>query len=284
MSLLAFWGWGRGWSALLLAGLATSAMACGGSAEAFTLPPAAPTAQAEARGALGLAPGEQMAFEVRLAGVAVGEAVLAVGEPGQLEGRSALTVRSKLSTTGAVRLLRPVDDESTTVIDAQSGAPLMLETHVLLGGQETFTKARFAQGQAVVEVRRAQDAAGRPYTVSFGDAPAHDAHSAMAELRTWRAAPGAKRTMWAVGGRRLWRVDLTYVGVESLGTAQGNRRATRLDGVGYRANPNRTLDERRPPRRFSVWFSDDADRVPLRIGAITELGDVRIDLTEYARP
>lgn len=276
--------WCRGLPALALAGAAASAAGCGGSAEAFTVPPAAPAAQLDERGELGLAPGEQMAFEVRLAGVAVGEAVLAVGELGQLEGRGALTVRSKLSTIGAVRLVRPVDDESTTVLDAISGAPLSLETHVLLGGQETFTKARFAQGQAVVEVRRAQDQPARPYTVSFGDAPAHDAHSAMAELRTWRPAPGTKRTMWAVGGRRLWRVDLTYVGAESLGTAQGNRRATRLDGVGYRAYPDRTLDERRPPRRFSVWFSDDADRVPLRIGALTELGDVRIDLTDYARP
>lgn len=269
---------------LTLAGVAVSAAGCGGSAEAFTLPPAAPTAQAEVRGELGLVPGEQMSFEVHLAGVPVGEAVLAVGERGQVDGRHALTVRSKLSTIGAVRLVRPVDDESTTVVDAASGAPLTLDTHVLLGGQETFTTARFGEGQAVVEVRRAKDHAAIPYTVQFGEAPAHDAHSAMAELRTWRPAPGAKRTMWAVGGRRLWRVDLTYVGTESLGTAAGNRRATRLDGVGYRARPDRSLDERRPPRRFSVWFSDDSDRVPLRIGAITELGDVRIDLLEYARP
>lgn len=270
--------------ALSLAGIAASAAGCGGSAEAFTLPPAAPTAQATARGELGLAPGEQMSFEVRLAGVPVGEAVLAVGDLGLVEGRRAVTVRSKLSTIGAVRLVRPVDDESTTVLDAASGAPLSLETHVLLGGQETFTRARFEQGKAVVEVRRAKDVAASPYTVQFGDAPAHDAHSAMAELRLWRAAPGTKRTMWAVGGRRLWRVDLTYVGTESLGTALGNRRATRLDGIGYRARPDRSLDEQRPPRRFSVWFSDDADRVPLRIGAITELGDVRIDLSDYARP
>ena len=31
-------------------------------------------------------------------------------------------------------------------------------------------------------------------------------------------------------------------------------------------------------------MSDDADRVPLRVVANTELGEVSVDLTEYSRP
>ena len=33
-----------------------------------------------------------------------------------------------------------------------------------------------------------------------------------------------------------------------------------------------------------VYLSDDADRVPLRVVAATELGDIVMDLTEYNRP
>jgi len=40
----------------------------------------------------------------------------------------------------------------------------------------------------------------------------------------------------------------------------------------------------KPARSFRVWLSDDADRVPLKVTAKTELGDVVMDLTEYNRP
>jgi hypothetical protein len=254
---------------------------CGGTAEAFTPPPAAaPTVHDE----IGLHPGESMSFEVHLGGIAVGEAALAVGELGMVDGHRAITVRSKISTTGAVRLVRPVDDEATTLIDLDTGTPVLLETHVLLGGQETFTRATFSAGRAVVEVRKALDGPSVPYTFVFGDLPTHDAHSAMAELRGWRQAAGAARTVWLVGGRRLWRVDLTYAGPDTVGTTEGNREASRLDGVAYRVAPDRTVDTSRPPRRFSVWMSTDADRVPLRVNATTEFGEIEITLAEYQRP
>lgn len=268
-------------AALLLAACG----AAGGSARAGAeLGAPQPAPANEAHHDLGLIPGESMAFEVKLAGIAVGEAALAVGELGEFEGASAITVRSKIGTTGAVRLVRPVDDESTTVIDAQTGSPRRLSTHVLMNGQETFTEAVFGPGQARVEVRRGDRKPVRPYTFSFGDVPAHDAHSAMAHVRGWKPAPGTKRTVWLVGGRRLWRVDLSYAGKDAVGTSLGNRDAVRLDGVAVRVHPDHRVDDSRPPRRFSVWMSDDADRVPLRVTAVTELGDIEITLTDYQRP
>ena len=37
-------------------------------------------------------------------------------------------------------------------------------------------------------------------------------------------------------------------------------------------------------RTFTVYLSDDADRVPLKVVAHTELGDVVMNLTDYSRP
>ncbi|MEZ4359836.1 MAG: DUF3108 domain-containing protein [Kofleriaceae bacterium] len=269
--------------ARLVLGAAALAVAasCASTAEAFTQPPAAAPAPV---GELGLLPGETMAFVVKLAGLEVGEAALAVGERGAYEGHPALTVRSKIGTTGAARLLRAADDESTTVINLATGAPLRLDTHVLMGGQETFTKALFAPDHVDVEVRRTGVAGVRAYTFGAGDGATLDAHAAMAHLRGWRPARGTSRTVWLVGGRRLWRVDLAYAGDETIGTEQGNRKATRLDGVAYRAQPDRSLDESKPPRRFSVWMSDDADRVPLRVSATTEYGEIELELVDYQRP
>ena len=85
-------------------------------------------------------------------------------------------------------------------------------------------------------------------------------------------------------GRRLWRIDMTYVGEETIGGALGNRRAIVLEGKGYRARGDMAVDEAKPGRTFRVWLSDDADRVPLKVTATTELGEVVMDLTEYQRP
>jgi hypothetical protein len=90
--------------------------------------------------------------------------------------------------------------------------------------------------------------------------------------------------VFVVGGRRLWRVDVRYVGEETIGSVLGNRRAVRLEGASYRARSNFRLESDKPARTFAVWLSDDADRVPLRMSAQTELGEVTMDLTEYSRP
>ena len=86
-----------------------------------------------------------------------------------------------------------------------------------------------------------------------------------------------------VGGSSK-RVDVRYIGTETIGTDDGNRRAIHIDGASYRARPNMGVESETPARTFSVWLSDDADRVPLKMLAHTELGDVTMDLTEYSRP
>jgi hypothetical protein len=66
-------------------------------------------------------------------------------------------------------------------------------------------------------------------------------------------------------------------------TALGNVVAVRLDGVSQRVSRRLKPESHKKPRTFSVWMSDDADRVPLKIVAYTELGDIVIDLTGYER-
>jgi hypothetical protein len=233
---------------------------------------------------LGLVPGETMAFDVHLGGVLAGEAQLAVGQVGTVDGHRAIVVKSRAETAGAVALLKQISDETTTVIDADSGRPLELDTTATSGGTTTTAHADFTANAAIVKFSKSDEPRPHVYRVNFGGQPAYDAHAAMAQLRGWHGAPGAKRTVYVVGGKRLWRVDVSIVGVESIGSAMGNRRAMHLDGVAFRARPNLTLESQTATRTFSVWLTDDADRAPLKLVAKTELGEVAMDLTEYSRP
>jgi hypothetical protein len=265
------------WLLLALAG-------CAG-AEAMTLtPPTKATPEQSASNEVGLHPGESMAYEVRLGGLLAGEAELAVGETGEFEGHRAVVVKSRAATAGAAALFKKIVDEATTVIDLDNGRPLQLDTLVIQDGRTTTATARFAGSVANVTYTRDDD--NQPHTtkIDFGAMTVHDTHSAMAQLRGWRAAPGTTRTVFVVGGRRLWRVDVRYVGEETIGSALGNRRTVRFAGASFRARANFHLESDKPARTFSVWLSDDADRVPLKMSAQTELGEVTMELTDYNRP
>lgn len=266
--------------------LAVALAGCAG-AEAMPAPQApaaAPAADRQPGRQLGLFPGEAMAFEVQLSGVLVGEAQLAVGDLGVADGRPAIVVRSRAATAGAAALVRNIVDEATSVIDADSGRPISVDTNVVMGDKRITANATFSGNAATVTYRRSAEAAPQTTRIDFGANALHDAHTAMAQVRGWKAAPGTTRTVFVIGGRRLWRVDVKYVGEGTIGSALGNRRAVIFDGTGYRARRDLSIESNRPARTFRVWLSDDADRVPLQVSAKTELGDVVMTLTEYSRP
>lgn len=263
--------------------LALAVAGCAG-ADAATAPQTPSKATAPQQADLGLHPGEAMAFEVELAGVLVGEAQLAVGEIGNVEGRRAIVVQSRAATAGAAALVRRIVDEATTVIDAEDGSPITVQTNVEMGNKKIVASAQFLPSHAVVKFQRQQDKQPSSFNVAYRGHRLHDAHSAMAQLRGWKASPGTTRSVHVIGGRRLWRVDVTYVGEETIGTVTGNRRAVVYEGVSYRAKRDLTPELKKPARKFRVWLSDDADRVPLKVVAKTELGEVSMQLTDYSRP
>jgi hypothetical protein len=266
--------------------IALAAGCAGADAMGVPATPKAGSAAVETQSTdLGLSPGESMAFEVRLGGMLAGEAALAVGEVGEFEGKKAIVVKSRANTAGAAALIKRIADEATTVIDLETGRPLQLDTLVEHGTRRTTAHATFAGNVADVTYQRSdQPNSSQQFKINFGTQTVHDTHTAMAQVRGWRAAPGATRSVYVIGGRRLWRVDVKVLGMETIGSALGNRRAIKFEGASYRARPNFTVEAGKPVRTFTVWLSDDADRVPLKVVATTELGDITVDLTDYTRP
>ena len=183
---------------------------------------------------MGLTPGEAMAFEIRLGAMVAGEAHLSVGEPGTWEGHRAVVVTSSAETAGAMRLVRTLIDQATTTIDMDSGKPIALETRTVAGDKTTVAQAKFADTNASVVFRRDGEPNPRSYRVEFGNLSVLDTHSAMAQLRSWRAVAGDLRTVYVISGRKLWRVDLRAVGTETIGSLLGNRSAIHFAGAAFR--------------------------------------------------
>ncbi|HEY0195616.1 MAG TPA: DUF3108 domain-containing protein, partial [Kofleriaceae bacterium] len=186
----------------------------GGPVAAPAAPVRAPAAAVIAPGSepIGLVPGETMAFEVKIAGLAAGEAQLAVGELGEFQGHRAVVVKSRAETVGVVAIARHIIDEATTVIDFDSGRPLTLDTVFEQNDERATASATFTGNVAEITYHPAGGKPARTQKVDFGTTVL-DAHAAMAQLRGWRPTRGARRTVFVVSGRRPWRIDVTAVGV-----------------------------------------------------------------------
>jgi hypothetical protein len=278
-------GRSSGLSLLLIAVLAGCGGAASGTRDAALLartvaPGVAPPLAAPATG---LYPGESMTFAVALGGVEAGEAALAVGTPGRIDGKDAIIVTSRVASSGAFRWVKQVDDDLTSTIDLETGLPVAVTADVAFGAKKYHSDGAFKGGVVDLAWHRG-DGRLRHVRYDFGTIDAHDAHTAMAAMRTWEGAPGDTQRLYIVGGRRIWRTDVTWAGRETIGTQLGNQTAVRLDGVSTRVTSRLTPERGKKARTFSVWMSDDADRVPLRVVAHTELGDVVIELTSYERP
>ncbi len=264
------------WTAIVV-----GAAACGGSLGDVAEPVEPIDAVADPLEAIH--PGETMRFEVRLAGVLGGEASFTTGEPTTRDGRTTIVLASRLRSAGALALVKDIRDEATTILDLATRAPLATTSDVRANPRDYHSETTYVGNTATLAYTPKK---GDPLTLhyDFGAEAIHDAHSAMIELRVWDAAPGTERTLWVLGGRRVWRAAMTMAEPEVIDTYVGNQPAIRIDGIATRAHANLTIDPARKPRTFSVWLSDDADRVPFRVVAKTELGDVVIELVDYQRP
>lgn len=267
--------------ALVVLSIACAAGACGGAAADIMEP--VPVAALADEPIEAVHAGETMRFEIRLAGVLGGEASFATGEPTRQDGRDVIVLSSRMRSAGALALVKDVRDEATTVLDLATAAPRSTIADVKANPRDYHGETTYDGHTATVHFT---PKTGEPqvHHFDFGAETVHDAHSAMIAMRIWEAPAGTARTLWVLGGRRVWQAEMTMGPREVIATYVGNQAAIRIDGVARRALPNLSIDTARKPRTFSVWLSDDADRVPFKVVATTELGDVVIELVDYQRP
>lgn len=286
--------------ALALAGVALWSAACGSSPSRATPAPAAASSSSPATDSelpaaatlIRLEPiqpffvaGENMSFELSFGGILTGRAVLAVGEPGEIDGRSVLIVRSQLETAGAAKLVTTVRDTVDTQIDWNTGAPIEHRGHAAGNGKPATAHIRFEGQRTLVDYQREGK---RPLKLEVKLPPGeimHDTHSILGALRAWEPDPDVAAYFYSASGRRVWRTELAFRGSETVRTAMGLRAALHFEGSSMRLN-HRSLeaDSSKPPRRIELWISDDAHRMPLRVLAHTEYGAFQAELVSYQRP
>lgn len=195
-------------------------------------------------------PGEGIVYKVSLRGIGVGRVQVAVGEPGFVEGRPAIIVRTRATSTGLAALIGDISYDLTTTLDTDTGEAL----------EETESWDMKFAGE------HEHDANHR--TLASDGSLDRNVHAVIGQLRAWRSKPGDSRTEDLRLGDMHLSLALSDAGRELLASA--NLPAARYVGSAQ--------DGRYP---VTMWLSDDEARVPLRLVANSKLGEIAVELASY---
>jgi hypothetical protein len=264
------------WMRLALVFLSVAVIACSRVGQEPALPPEALSA-AQPAAETQVAVGELLETKIYVIGVEAAAAAVAVCPA---EDASAVRVRLHAESTGILALFKDGSMEQDTLLSLSQGVPLENQAYVELGSKWRHYDVRFAPGNFSYDYTRNFGAARRGRVKTPDGSWVHDLHSTVLFMRSLRPEPRYTAQIHAIMGRYLWRVTLRFVGTEVIQREDGPEPALRWDGVASRKRDNSDkVDE----RRFKVWFSDDPDRVPIRVLSESSFGDIRMETLRHAR-
>lgn len=274
----------RSLTASLLAG-ALGLAACGGGAANAPAPGGARQAGAFPAGPPLVTPGERIAFQVKLQNVAIATYDIAVGDVEVLGGKRAIVVQGHTAVSGLAAMVANVDDRFTSWLDVTNGRTLRFTVDELESRHSTNIEHVVvdfaARTPTAVGVEfHLNDEPARPEIQALSLPEVWDYNAFLIALRAWEQPVGTTTTVDVFRSRWMWRIAVTIAEREVLATELGELPALRFD---MRA---RKLDRRGQPapgdeREFSIWVSDDDGRVPLRVVAHSDYGDVEMNIVAY---
>lgn len=227
-----------------------------------------------------------MGYRLSLQGVELATYTLAIGDVEDLGDTQVIMVQGHARSVGLAEWVARIDDRFTSWLDVKTGRSHRFEVDEYETNSTTNVEHVIADLAArssdVIPVQfhlNEEEAKLEPQKVLLPDV--WDYNAFMVALRAWEQAPGTTLAAQVFRSRFLWHVDITIRGKEKLVTELGELPALRFDARTYRLDRNGARDQGSAERRFSVWISDDAGRVPLRIAARTDYGDILMDIVSY---
>ncbi len=214
-------------------------------------------------------------------GFPAGKLVVDIAAPCRLADAVTVPIRSSGRAGGLVGLLKRQWSEATSWVRESSGRPLVsteqyklrktvrhLQVDFRVAPNHYHTSYQFGQRPVRYKLRKL------PPTE-----PVYDVASFVAVLRRWKPAPGSRAYANVLVRRGLWRVDLTFAGPETLRVGGVPVAAVRVDGSANKLKSS--LLPTKIKRGFTLWFSDDDDRLPLRAEGQTKRNDVAAELVGF---
>jgi hypothetical protein len=232
-------------------------------------------------------PGEHMQYRLALQGIDLAVYDMAIGETSQVAGKPAILVQSHAKTIGLAALVK-VDDYFNSYVDVATGRALRwtCDEYSNDGKHKEKTDADLAgrTGDTLPITFHLDDDPPQPEPQKVSMADVWDLNAFLVAMRSWEGPPGTAVTAEVLRSRFLWHIEAKIGGKDKLVTdLDGGMElpALRIDAALYKLTRAGARDTGSDERHFSIWISDDDGRVPLKITAKTDYGEIEMKIVDY---
>lgn len=216
--------------------------------------------------------GESLTYDVAWSGyVTAGTATVSVKARKPMgSGAAAYDLVAEGRPIGLIDRLYHAYYKAESLLDTRTLQPAIATFYSDEQGQTALRTTRFT-GPSSIEF---QPTAGAPRVTRAVPALSQDSLSAIFVLRTRPLTPGQSFTMPVVDGDDIYQAHWRVAGPEAVGTPAGTFQAWRL-------TPSLTDVAGRPVanQTITLWLSDNAKRLPLKLQAGLPVGTFTLTLT-----
>lgn len=186
---------------------------------------------------------------------------------------------AKGGTIGLVRTLWEYDLEHMASFDAQTLRPLEVKETESARGKLQTTSLKFSPEGVVSDREEGEGSSLETKTRRFEFPDVQSLASALLLMRTqpWRDGAAAQRIV-VYPATSAYLATITPAGHERITVPAGTYQALKLDVKLSKIGNEGQLEPHKRFRRATVWLSDDADRLILRIGVQIFVGKVFVEL------
>lgn len=177
-------------------------------------------------------------------------------------------------TTGLTRALWKLDASGRALADAETLHPVELKQTEAYRSKKIVTHLTFKSSG--VKSERTDGATTKNRDFDFPGL--FDLHSAMLYFRSQPLKEGSAYRVVVYPATSAYFTTVAVTGREKISVRAGTYNAIKLDLKIKKIGQNLELEPYRKFRRASIWISDDADRILLRIEAQIFIGTVFTEL------
>ncbi len=177
-------------------------------------------------------------------------------------------------TVGLVRALWKLDVNYRAVANAETLAPIESQQTENYRSKQIVTHLTFTDSGVTRGRTEGRGSATETKTKQFVFSNLFDLHSAALYLRSQTLKQGTLYRLVVYPATTAYLATVTVVGREKISVRAGNYNAIKLDLQLKRIGKNLELEPHRKFRRATIWVSDDAERIILRIDAQVFVGTV----------
>jgi Protein of unknown function (DUF3108) len=181
-------------------------------------------------------------------------------------------------TIGFVRALWKLDVTQRAVANSQTLAPIETRQSESYRSKKIATHLTFTNSGVTRARTEGQGAAAEKKTRQFVFPNLFDLHSAALYLRSQPLKHGSVYRLAVYAATNAYLATVTVAGREKISVRAGTYNAIKLDLQLKRIGKNLELEPHRKFRRATIWVSDDAERLILRIEAQVFVGTVFAEL------